>query len=89
MGELGNGAKHFVMEKKRKPGHDVRDGAFDSRAFDAAGFYAGDLVVHLNDAEAAATTQGAPSITALELAGMVLTYWERDFDIRLHPLGWH
>jgi hypothetical protein len=64
------------MHQRVKHGHDVVEGGFDSGGFDSGGFDTGELVVYLSDAEAAATAIGAPSITVLELATMVLAYWD-------------
>ena len=73
-GEIGNGAKHFVMEHKELEGHEVRAGVFDPVVFDPRVFDVGSLVLHLNAADAAVF--GMESITALQLAVTVLSYWD-------------
>ena len=72
-GALGNGAKHFAMRDRRPSGHAIREGGFAAHAFAAHAFDVGDLVVYLDARET--EINGAPSITVLELAAMVVQYW--------------
>jgi len=71
---LGNGAKHFSMKQRRPAGHAMIAGPFDPDVFDPAVFGTGALVVYLDANEAA--VYGASSITVVDLAAMVLGYWE-------------
>jgi len=82
-GEVGNGAKHFVLENKIKS-HEVRHGGFAAGTFDAHAFDVGDLVLQLPPADAALFE--TETVTVLRLAASVLTYWEADMHKRLFPL---
>ncbi len=66
-GEVGNGAKHFVMERKHIVGHEIRWGSESA------------MVLHLEDDDAALF--GVASVTTLQLAASVVKYWS-DYEYR-------
>jgi hypothetical protein len=72
-GDLGNGAKHFAMRQRRPEGHSIAEARYGEATYGDAR-YGGALVVALSEAEA--SVYGQPTITVLELAAMVLAYWE-------------
>ena len=73
-GDLRNGAKHFGMPRKRPKGLEIREGWVEPGWVQADAFDVGDLIVHLDDREA--KVYGKPTISLLELAAMVVAYWE-------------
>jgi hypothetical protein len=86
-GDLGNGAKHFVLHKKFDNATEVREGWVQSGDWVQAGPWidmVGDLIIRLNESEA--TTLGASSITALALAEMVLHSWSEELERRSPPI---
>jgi hypothetical protein len=83
-GDLGNGAKHFLMDKKFDNPTEVREGWIQSGWVQAGWVQEGDLIVQLNELEGAML--GQPSITAVALADMVLQFWRDDLQRRSQPL---
>jgi hypothetical protein len=77
-GEIGTGAKHFVMERKGFAGHEVS----------YTGDTAGTLVIHLEPKDA--VTLGMDSVSTLRIAASVLRYWgeydqKRRFPLEMYP----
>ena len=73
-GHLGHGAKHFVLERRLPKGTEATSAPFVDEAFSSAFADDGNLIIHLNDTEAAIL--GRPTVSAIELAGLALSYWQ-------------
>ncbi len=83
-GHLGNGAKHFILERCLPKGTEATTGPF-SAGFSSAFADDGNLIIHVNETEAAIL--GRPTVSAIELAGLVLSYWNQyqpliEFSVR-------
>ena len=74
--QLGNGAKHPIIDQKLRGGTEVRYGDPDSVSVDADGYAVGDLIIHLNAAES--RVLGRETVSALEAAEMVMAYWTQN-----------
>jgi hypothetical protein len=79
-GEIGNGAKHFVMEHKDIIGHEITWNAEFS-----GNLALGTMILHLEENDA--TLFGVTTITVLQLAASVLQYWSGYEHRRRFPLS--
>ena len=75
-GQIGNGAKHFVLEHKVKA-TEVHSGVFDPALFDPNIFDTDNLLITLNASDAAVIGQDTISVT--ELGSRVMAHWNTVF----------